>query len=75
MECQMPLNQKMIISIIFEQVKEIEEQCSGYRENILDTVTDILLLERHDRISHSNIQQKINDKCNVAGRFLADRMQ
>lgn len=71
----MPLNQKMIVSIIIEQMKDIDERCAGYRENILDAVTDILLLERQDRISHSNIQQKINDKCNAAGRYLADRMK
>lgn len=71
----MPLNHKMIASIIIEQVKELDERCSGYKENILDAVTDILLLERQDRISHSNIQQKINDKCNAAGRHLADRMK
>jgi hypothetical protein len=71
----MSLNRKMIAKIIIEQVNQIDERCSGYRDNISDAVTDILLLERQDKISHTNIQQKINDKCNAAGRFLAERMK
>jgi hypothetical protein len=71
----MPLNQKLIVDIIFDQVQEIDDRYSDYREIIKDIVVDILLLERQDLISHSNIQQKINEKCNSAGRLLADHMQ
>lgn len=69
----MPLNDRKIISIILEQCAEIEERCDGYSEGILEVVTDILELERGHRVSATDIQKKINDKCNAVARFLAER--
>ena len=67
----MPLNEKKIISIISMEFAGIEERCEGYRDEIIQVVSDILLYERGHRVSKTNIQIKINDKCNAAGRFLA----
>jgi hypothetical protein len=69
----MPLNERKIISIILRQCQEIEEKCPGYREELIDTITDILEAERGHRVQGTNIQQRINDKCNTAGRFLAQK--
>ena len=69
----MPLNDKKIISIIFQQCAGIEERCNGYREEIIDVISDILEYERSHRVSATNIQKKINDKCNAAARFLAEQ--
>lgn len=69
----MPLNDKKIISIILEQAREVEERCDGYREEIVDVITDILEYERQHRVQASNIQKKINDKCNAAARFLTEK--
>lgn len=70
----MPLIQKKIVSIISDQCKNLDERCSGYRDEILNTVADILELERQHRIRSINIQQKINDKCDATGRFLAENI-
>ncbi len=67
----MPLNDRKIISIILEQCAGIEERCEGYREEIIEVISDILEYERSHRVSATNIQKKINDKCNAAARFLA----
>ncbi len=69
----MPLGEKKIISIILEESAGIEERCEGYREEIIDVISEILEYERSHRVSATNIQKKINDKCNAAGRFLAMR--
>ena len=45
----------------------------GYREEIIDVVTDIISAERQHRIQGTNIQQQVSDKCNAAGRFLASK--
>ena len=66
----MPLNEKKTIEIILEQCVDVEERCSGYREALIDVIADILKYERSHRVSATNIQQKINDKCNAASRFL-----
>ena len=69
----MPLNDRKIIAIMLEQGAEIEERCDGYREEIVDVISDILQYERAHLVSASNIQKKINDKCNAAGQFLGSR--
>lgn len=67
----MPLNEKKIVSIILEQCKSLPERCDGYHEELLDTISDIVQAERQHRVHGTNIQQRINDKCSAAGRFLA----
>lgn len=69
----MPLNDKKIISIILEQCERMEERCDGYREELIDVISDILEYERGHRVSATNIQKKINDKCNAAARFLSEQ--
>jgi hypothetical protein len=69
----MPLNDKKIISIILQQCAGIEERCNGYREAIIEVISDILEYERGHRVSATNIQKKIGDKCNAAARFLAEQ--
>ena len=69
----MPLNDKKIISIILEQCSEVEERCDGYRDEVVHVISDILEYERGHRVSAINIQKKINDKCNAAARFLAEK--
>ena len=39
-------------------------------EEIVGVISDILEYERGHRVSGTNIQKKINDKCNAAARFL-----
>ena len=67
----MPLNDKKIISIILDQCAEIEKRCEGYSDEIIDVISEILVYERNHRVSATNIQKKINDKCAAAARFLA----
>ncbi len=69
----MPLNERKIISIILEEMEKVEEQCPGYREEIQDVIADIIEYERQHRVAGTNIQQKVNDKINAAGRYLAER--
>ena len=66
----MPLNQQKIITIILEESESIEERCDGYRLGLVETITEILALERQHRMQGTNIQQRINDKCSAAGDFL-----
>lgn len=67
----MPLNDRRIISIILEQCGGIEERCDGYRGEVVNVISEILEYERGHRISATNIQKKINEKCNATARFLA----
>lgn len=69
----MPLNERKIINIILEECKTVEERCNGYQEELVDVITDIITAERQHRVQGTNIQQKINDKCNAAGRLLSEK--
>ncbi len=69
----MPLNDRKIISIILAQSSQVPERCEGYREEIVEVISDILEYERQHRVQNTNIQKKIDDKCDAAARFLCDR--
>jgi hypothetical protein len=69
----MPLNERKIISIILDECKTVEERCEGYREELVEVITDIIATERQHRVQGTNVQQRISDKCNAAGRFLAEK--
>lgn len=69
----MPLNDQKVISIIIDECRTIEERCDGYREEIVEVIADIISAERLHRVQGTNIQQRINDKCDATGRFLAEK--
>ena len=68
----MPLNERKIIGIILDECKFIDERCDGYQEELIGVLTDIITAERQHRVQGTNIQQRIKDKCNATGRFLAE---
>ena len=45
----MPLNDSKVREIIREEVKSIEERCTGYREELAETIDEIIDLERQHR--------------------------
>ncbi|MCY4427641.1 MAG: hypothetical protein OXC05_11525 [Halieaceae bacterium] len=69
----MPVNERKIISIILKECDDIDERCDGYKEEIINVISDILIYERRHRVSAMNIQKKINDKFNAAARFLYEQ--
>ena len=69
----MPINEQKVIDILLEEVDEAPERCEGYRDYLKDTIAEIVMLERSNRQQRTNIQQKIDDKCNATGVWLADK--
>lgn len=69
----MPLNEKKIIRIILEECQSVSDKPKGYREEITNVLTDIIRAESDHKTLGTNIQQKVSDKCNAAGRFLAEK--
>jgi hypothetical protein len=67
------MNEKKIIKIILDECKSVEERCKGYRQELVEVIADMVTAERQHRVQGTNIQQKIIDKCNAAGRFLAEK--
>jgi hypothetical protein len=67
----MPLNEKKIIQILLEESKKLDERCPGYREEIIEVISEVITYERQHRVNGTNIKQKVADKCSAAGQFLA----
>jgi hypothetical protein len=66
----MPLTDKKIISIIMEEGGSVPERFEGYREELIQTIGDIITAERGNRVEATNIQQKVNDKVDAVARLL-----
>lgn len=69
----MPLNERKIINIILAECEKVTERCEGYHEALVELVTEVVTAERQHRVQGTNIQQKISDRCNAVGRFLAEQ--
>lgn len=69
----MPVNSRRVIRILYEELDAVEDRCEGYKEELLEAVADIINAERQHRVRGTNIQQRVAEKCNAAGSFLAKR--
>lgn len=69
----MPLNDRKINALLLQQCGRIEERCDGYKEQMINVITEILHHEYQHRISATNIQKKINNECSIAARFLSTK--
>lgn len=69
----MPLNEMRVLSIILEECKKVPERYEGYHDDLLECLADIVSYERQHMVSGTNIQQKVNDKCNATGRLLTEK--
>jgi hypothetical protein len=70
-ELPMPLNNRLVVDLIMRQEQGIEERYEGYREDLFALVVDVIEMERLHAVQHTNIMQKIGDKCSVLGGLLA----
>lgn len=69
----MALNQEKLIKMLMEEASALPERCPGYRGEIIETLCEIIVLERKHRREGINIKQKIADQCNTVGRFVAEK--
>jgi hypothetical protein len=69
----MPLNDRKIIQIILDECRQVPERCEGYRDEVIEVISDIVDYERQHRVQPTNIQKKVSDKCNAAARFLTEK--
>jgi hypothetical protein len=69
----MPLSDRKIIDIIFEECHKIKERCPGYEKELKSVVADIIAAERQHRVQGTYIQQKVSERCNAAGHLLTSK--
>ena len=69
----MPMNSQKVLEILLEEVDAVEEPCAGYGDELRNTVAEIMMAEREHIVQRTTIQQKIDDRCEVAGKWLANQ--
>ena len=62
-------NDKKIISVLIEGMDNIPNRSKGYKMEMKELVTEVLLLEREHQISKIDIVKKIADKINASGQI------
>jgi hypothetical protein len=69
----MIVNPKKLLDTIAKQMSEIEERAPGYRKELLETLSEIIALERQNQEQGINVRAKIYDKCDALGKVLASK--
>jgi len=68
----MPLASQRVLKIIFEECNGRELRFHGYHKELIETLSEIIQLERDHRVQGTNIRQRIADKIGALGRLIAD---
>ena len=66
----MPIGHQKSLDIIIEECGKLEERCAGYRKELTASIAEIMVSESEHRVSSTNIQQQVKDKCEILGDFL-----
>ena len=68
----MTVSQQKLLSVIRDRVDRIDEtdRVPGYRRDLLETLAQIVVLEKEHLEARTQIQKKINDKAQALGTIL-----
>lgn len=66
----MSYNDKKILQVLLDELKEVPEQYEGYHEELKELLADVLYLERGHTIVRTTIVKKIADQVNTVGMSL-----
>lgn len=67
------MDAKRVIEIILEEAAKTEERFPGYREEIAQSVAQIVLIEKQHKFASKNVKQEIADQINLLGAELAKK--
>jgi hypothetical protein len=68
----MTVSQQKLLAVLREQVDQIDEaaRVPGYRGDVLETLAQIVVLEKEHLEARTQIQKKINDKAQALATVL-----
>ena len=69
------MDPKKLISTIKGKCQEAPERIPGYQEALLESVADIVWLEREHAIQAISIQKKVTDCCEALGEFIYQKSE
>jgi len=71
----MTVDQRKLIGVMREAVASVEERYLGYRADLFDYVSQIVLLEREHERKATQIQKKVSDKVTALGSLVDKKAQ
>lgn len=70
----MAVDQRKLIAVMRESVQQIEDRYPQYRRELLDYVSQIVMLEREHERRATQIQKKVSDRVSALSALLDKRM-
>ena len=67
----MAVSQQQLLETIKTQLSQVPARSSTYRNDLLNTLAEIVMLERVNRLRRTNIQQEVKAKCEALGVLVA----
>jgi len=69
------VDQRRLISVMRGAVSRIEERYDGYRDDLFDYLSQIVMLEREHQRQATQIQKKVGDKVSALGTYIYNRAE
>ena len=69
----MSVSQQKLLDVLKERVHDVDERSwvPGYQDQLLESLAEIMLLEREHLESATQISRKVGDKAQALGVYLA----
>jgi hypothetical protein len=64
------VDQRKLIAVMREAVANAEKRYTGYHRDLLDHVSQIVMLEREHERRATQIQKKVTDKVDALGKLI-----
>ncbi len=70
----MAVNQAQLVATLREQIAAIDEaeRCTGYRQELLETLAGILEIERTSKLQRMSAPQAVTGQCENLGLILLE---
>lgn len=69
------MDAKRVLEIILEEVGKVDERYPGYRDELKETVAEIIAIERQHKLVSRNVKQDIAAQVNRLGVELANNFK
>lgn len=69
----MPAPQRQVLEAIRRQCEKVEERMPGYRKELLETLAEVIHIERGHQKTATNVVQQIENKCEAVAELLLRR--
>jgi len=61
---------ELLLEALRREIEDLPERCPGYHRAVLDTLVDIVSLEREHRAARIAIVQKMKEKAEALAKFV-----